>query len=323
MFVAIWDSLTSRVQSTILEHKNNFQQDSPALLYYILCKYTGKQNYLLCLTLHKFNTLNNSFKFADKHNVDKFATYVKSLEEKLRESEGKDNHYHKKAYETLITSHVGDFNLELKVWRSDELQKTNTYICDALLSKAREHYQNLITCCQWPKYRGPNTTTDKPRRKRRKRVKKTLDSDPTNITTLFISLIKSQEAQTKALTTSFSFNKKYENNKYAYNKQYRKGKSFKEHHKLMKWVHTKPTHSTTKELHGLIWTWCNTCEKMGYHTLTQCKGKKAVVAVKKRSKAHTNTARVRKNKQVIDSLSEEEQVLSDLDFKDCKPHAKR
>ena len=82
----------------------------------------------------------------------------------------------------------------------------------------------------------------------------------------------------------------------------------------MKWIHTKPESGTTKTLHGLTWTWCNTCERMGYHTPAECKNKRAALAAKKpRKEVHANTARARKNKLVIDSLSKDEQALSDLD----------
>ena len=325
MFVAVWDSLAPRVQSAILEHKDQFQQDGPVLLYFVLRKYTGEQKNVLRSTLRKFDTLDETFRFAHKNNVDRFATYVKSLEEKLRESEGKDTLYHEKVYETLIGSHVEDFNSELKVWRSGEMQQNDTYTCDALLSKAREHYHSLLTRGLWPRVREHDTASEDTKRKKRKRAKKDTESDPADIAALFSGLIKAQEAQTKALTASFSSSskRKYENNRYSYDQQYGVGKTFKERHEFMKWVHTKPTHGNTKELHGTTWTWCNICEKMGYHTSAECKSKRAVGAVKKRTDAHANSARVRKNKHVIDSSSEEEQMLSDSDYDDRKPRARR
>ena len=143
MFVAIWDSLARSVQSTVLVHKKQFKQDGPLLLYYVLRKYTGEQKNILCQTLRTFDSLSDIFKSSYRYDVDRFATYVYTLEEKLRECEGKDDLYHEKVYEALITTHVDDFNRELTVWRSGVLLKQDKYTCNALLLKAREHYNNL------------------------------------------------------------------------------------------------------------------------------------------------------------------------------------
>ena len=85
----------------------------------------------------------------------------------------------------------------------------------------------------------------------------------------------------------------------------------------MQWVHTKPTYGTTKTLHGITWTWCDHCEKMGYHPTASCKSKRAMQAgTKPRKRTHANVAKATK-KIIEDSLSDKEHVFTDTDNKDC------
>ena len=84
----------------------------------------------------------------------------------------------------------------------------------------------------------------------------------------------------------------------------------------MQWVHTKPTRGTTKALHGITWTWCDHCEKMGYHPTAMCKSKRAIQAgTKARKRPHANVAKATR-KIIEDSSSDKERKFSDTDDKD-------
>ena len=239
---------------------------------------------------------------------------------RLIQSEAKDALYQEKVYEALIASHVDDFNAEMKVWRSGQLQDNDTFTLDDLLSKAREHYHSLVTRDMWPRLRhkrdGSNDKDDESRRrKRRKQPRNKDDGGPTDIAALVSGLIKAQEEQTKALTASFSSSSKskFKNNDYSYDNHYGPGKQFHARHEFMQWVHTKPTRGTTKTIHGIKWTWCDHCEKMGYHSTESCNSKRAMQArTKARKKPHANVAKATK-KSIQDSSSEGEYEFSDTD----------
>merc|ERR1712197_162541 len=87
MYIAIWDTLAPRVKANIHKHKKDFATNGPALLYFLLCKFTGEQHSVLCVTLAKFNNLKDVFRSAHHYNVDKFAAYVFALQTKLKECE--------------------------------------------------------------------------------------------------------------------------------------------------------------------------------------------------------------------------------------------
>ena len=59
----------------------------------------------------------------------------------------------------------------------------------------------------------------------------------------------------------------------------------------MAWVHTAPVTGTTKDLHGLTWTWCKYCEKMGYHASSTCRRNKPTDTTLRKRKASANVAR--------------------------------
>ena len=332
MYLAIWSTLGPRVKSTILEHKKAFKTDGPSLLYYLLRKFTGEQTSVIRVTLGKYDKLTETFNYAHNYNVDRFATYVFALEEKLRECEGHAHQNHEKVYEALITSHVPDFNQELKVWRSTVRQTSSDFTVESLLIKAREHYQSLIARKAWPKYsKGATAGNDnepetRSKRRRRRRNKQKKDDDESNdIAALFANFLKSQEKHQKELAAHFSSAPKSassQHKEYAYDKHFGPGKDFKERHELMSWVHTAPVRGTTKELHGITWTWCKYCEKMGYHPSSSCRRKNAIAATDTRKrKGHANVARTTTSTRK-DPPTDDEYEFTDTDSDyDRKPAA--
>jgi len=135
MYIATWRSIGTSVKREMNMNMESVNCDGPTFLWYIYKCYNSTALKTVRMTLEKLK--NVRWVINDKYcgNIDRFATYVATLLQRLAENGGKDDQAFDKVYEVLINSPCPVFNSEMIVYK--QVNSSNLDV-GKMLVKARE-----------------------------------------------------------------------------------------------------------------------------------------------------------------------------------------
>eukprot|EP00957_Ditylum_brightwellii_P033997 2574792-Ditylum_brightwellii.AAC.1 len=149
MCIVLWKSFAHPIKTAIQTIDNDNETDGPALLYHLLCQYTGTAK--LVIRTYQLSLNNLLEKLLEiKFDIDKFCNYSAETLKTLCNTGGDDSQASLKLYEALVLSKVNAFNSDIRAYNAAIVAKDKPLNFTKLLTIARAEYTSLVMCGQWP-----------------------------------------------------------------------------------------------------------------------------------------------------------------------------
>eukprot|EP00957_Ditylum_brightwellii_P000465 35947-Ditylum_brightwellii.AAC.1 len=149
MYIVLWKSFERPIKTTMKTIADDKETDSPALLYHLLCQYTGTADSVIRTYQLSLNNLPEKLSEM-KFNVDKFYNYSAETLKTLRNVGGDDSQASLKLYEVLVLSKVDAFNSDIRAYKAAIATKDKPLDFTKLLTIAQAEYTSLVMHGQWP-----------------------------------------------------------------------------------------------------------------------------------------------------------------------------
>ena len=135
----------SKPKRTMARHEQEYVNNGPSFLYYLMHNYAGAAQLIVRSTISKLDKLGDKMQFGFKWNVDEFTTYVSALLITLTGNGSKYSMILDKVYKVLTHSPCLLFNSEIIMYKQVHFTSRNV---QKLLIKASEEYKSLVTTHQ-------------------------------------------------------------------------------------------------------------------------------------------------------------------------------
>eukprot|EP00957_Ditylum_brightwellii_P035516 2692901-Ditylum_brightwellii.AAC.1 len=148
MYIALWKSFAHPIKAVIQTIADDSETDGPALLYHLLCQYTGTAELVIRTYQLGFNNLPEKLSEM-KFDVNKFCNYSVETLKTLCGAGGDDSQASLKLYDALVLSKVDAFNSEIKAYKTAIVAKDKSLDFTKLLTITHAKYTSLMMRGQW------------------------------------------------------------------------------------------------------------------------------------------------------------------------------